>query len=179
MEIWFTARRKFGPGNPGWDEYIKWSGLSQLVEVCSLDTMLNLSLFQELTAEDWQHNIHEDFCISYFREADYVMERLRSETESINILGVAREPDHQPRLADQRFVFCGYDLIGEGDISALTNCGGFEKAFDNAQLSEMGLLDQYETARTVQDALRYHYPDEHHADCNLWAIWRLEKNAST
>jgi hypothetical protein len=179
MEIWFTARRKFGPKISGWSEYINWSGLRQLVEVCSLDAILNPSFFQELTDEDWQHNIQEDFCISYFREADYVIERMRSETEPLNILAVAREPDAHASFADERFVFCGYDLIGEADISALTNCGGFEKAFDDAQLSKMGLLDQYESARKVQERLRYHYPDEHHADCNIWAIWRLVKNVVT
>jgi hypothetical protein len=176
MEIWFTARRRFDPGfGPGWDEYIKWSGFSQTVEVCSLDTMLNPSMFLELIPQDWLHNIHEDFHTTYFRDLEYVEERMKNVREHANILAIIREPDAGLQFEDKGFAFCGYDLIGEGDVSALTNCGGFEKAFSGSDLSKLGLLDDYLLAKEVQAKLRLYYPDDHHANCDLWAIWRLDK----
>jgi hypothetical protein len=57
-------------------------------------------------------------------------------------------------------------------MSALTNCGGFPKAFSNSELSKKGLLTGYERSRSVQDSLIREYPNERHADCHLWAIFR-------
>ena len=71
-------------------------------------------------------------------------------------------------LQDSHFSFCGYDLVEvEGGVSALVNCGGFPKSFDNSELNSNGLIEKLERARVVQDSLRSEYPDEHHADCNV------------
>ena len=62
----------------------------------------------------------------------------------------------------------------DGGISAVTNCGGFKRAFQAADVSECGLLPTHERAVAVRDLLRKEYPNEPHAtDCTLWAIWRL------
>lgn len=75
---------------------------------------------------------------------------------------------------DARFPFCGFDLIEEqGTISALTNCGGFDKAFLLTDLSECGLIVEYAKAVAVQELLRAEYPDDPHAFCRVWAIWRM------
>jgi hypothetical protein len=42
----------------------------------------------------------------------------------------------------------------------------------NAELSEKGLLRNHEHGREVQETLRQQYPNEHHADCYLWALFR-------
>jgi hypothetical protein len=180
MEIWFTAREKFGPSDgDAWEKYIQWAKLPQLREVISLDTALCPSLFKELTEEDWDYNIHQDHRISYFRDLDYVVNRVSDQGDSVNILAVTFEPKSNPTMAfnDERFLFYGYDLIDEGsdDISALTNCGGFDKAFSSSDVSSVGLLEDYAFAKEVQKRLLQHYPKEPHADCALWAIWRLEK----
>ncbi|HET6798446.1 MAG TPA: hypothetical protein VFH40_14900, partial [Gemmatimonadales bacterium] len=71
------------------------------------------------------------------------------------------------------FAFAGFDLVDiHTDISALTNCGGFEGVFLNAELSELGLLTDLSRAQQVQADLRLQYPNESHAECNVWAIWR-------
>jgi hypothetical protein len=88
---------------------------------------------------------------------------------------ISRNPDMHPSATQvpEGFEFMGYDLLDkESGISALSNCGGFPKAFSNSELSEKGLLVTHERSRTVQDALVREYPDEHHADCHLWAIFR-------
>jgi hypothetical protein len=95
----------------------------------------------------------------------------------VNILAVTFEPTSNPAMAfnDERFLFYGYDLLDAGSaISALTNCGGFDQAFSSSDISAVGLLEDYAFAKAVQTRLRQHYPEEPHADCALWAIWRLE-----
>ena len=66
------------------------------------------------------------------------------------------------------------DLVERGgEISALLNCGGFDKAFAGADISEYGLLTDHAKATEVQRLLRAEYPNEHHADCDVWAIWQM------
>jgi hypothetical protein len=177
MEIWFTAREKFGPSDgDAWDRYIRWAQLPQLREVISLDWTLCPSLFEELTEEDWHYNIHQDYLISYFRDLDYVVSRVSDQGDSVNILAVTLEPKSEPTRAfnDERFLFHGYDLIG-GSESALTKLYGIGKAFSRSDISSVGLLEDYSFAKEVQKLLLRHYPEDPHADCALWAIWRLEK----
>jgi hypothetical protein len=109
---------------------------------------------------------------------DYVVSRVSDQSDSVNILAVVFEPKSNPMKAfnDERFAFCGYDLLDEGsDTSALTNCGGFDKAFSGSDVSSVGLLEDYAFAKKVQKRLLRHYPEEPHADCALWAIWRLKE----
>jgi hypothetical protein len=71
------------------------------------------------------------------------------------------------------FDFVGYDLADiQGSTSALTNCGGFPEIFSNSELSEKGLLSSFVRAKQVQDDLRRLNPQEIHAHCHLWAIFR-------
>jgi hypothetical protein len=44
-------------------------------------------------------------------------------------------------------------------------------AFDNAELSSKGLIDDYARAEQVRSALRANYPEEPHAECDLWAVF--------
>jgi hypothetical protein len=75
-----------------------------------------------------------------------------------------------PTLAE--FEFVGFDLIElETQTSALTNCGGFVGAFSPHDLSSKGLISEYGRAVEIQRELRRLYPEEHHANCELWAIF--------
>jgi hypothetical protein len=48
----------------------------------------------------------------------------------------------------------GFDLIDEASsISALTNCGGFARAFENSELSGAGLVPAASRAYEIQRAL--------------------------
>jgi hypothetical protein len=72
-----------------------------------------------------------------------------------------------------RFQFLGYDLVDvEDTASALTNCGGFPDVFANSELSRFGLLPELARAVEVQRLLRSLHPEEHHANCHVWAIFR-------
>jgi hypothetical protein len=173
--IVFTAVEKFGPAEKSWDKYIQWSKLTHLTEVVSLDGCLCPNAIKELAAEDWQHNVQENFKTSLFVDLDYLLSRVQGR-QNLNILAVAHEPEVEGSelFADARFEFCGYDLTElETGISALTNCGGFDLAFRASELSNLGLLKTLSQAGRVKSLLREHYPKESHAQCDLWAIWRM------
>lgn len=176
-EIYYTARAKFDPTHgPAWEQYCQWAGLPHLTGLLTLDIVLCPEIIRELTLEDWQHNVQQNYRLFYFHDLDYLLGRLAGVTHPFNLLAIAWEPSTpcDDDLADPRFQFRGYDLIEEPTgISALTNCGGFPLAFRSEDLSPLGLLPDYALARVVQARLRHHYPDEHHARCDLWAIWQM------
>ncbi len=175
METLFVAKRPFDPSaGANWDRYVAWSGLSQLREVVSLDTMLCPTVPEELTAADWEYNVHADYQVFLFRSLEYLRERIM-EQGRLNILAVLQNPTaaDMAGVTLPGFAFAGFDLVDvHGDVSALTNCGGFDGVFANTELSEVGLLTNLERAQEVQASLRAHYPEEPHAKCHVWAIWR-------
>lgn len=85
-----------------------------------------------------------------------------------------------PDIAEQDlkgFTFCGFDL-SDFLVSAILNCGSFttgdyfSKAFDYRELNEFGLIPDYQTAVKIRQKLMDEYPDENHACCAVFAIWR-------
>ena len=111
--------------------------------------------------------------LSYFWDLEF----LKTQIEQIprkNLLCVFRNPEHEPATsAVTGFEFVGYDLVDvQNTASALSNCGGFPEVFANSELSEFGLLDDFERAVEVQKLLRSTHPEEIHADCHLWAVFR-------
>ncbi|TKD48058.1 MAG: hypothetical protein E5W98_03195 [Mesorhizobium sp.] len=78
------------------------------------------------------------------------------------------------------FTFLGYDLLDQDvSISALTNCGGFPDVFANTELSDVGLIPDFDRAVEIRDHLRGMHPSEYHANCDLWAISRWQGNEGT
>jgi hypothetical protein len=176
MSIIYSVVKPFDPScGEKWQAYIKWSGLTQLSEVISLDGLLCPRAFDEFTEEDWQHSVQADFGCQFFRDVDYAVKKAAGRGDVI-ILGLIENPTESEEfsLNDPRFVFSGYDLFGCcGTVSALVNCGGFPKAFASTELSDCGLLREYPRAITVQRLLKSEYPNEPHANCNVWAIWKM------
>jgi len=178
MQPWFIATQRFDSSDVGWQKYLAWSRLEQLNEVISLDPSLCPSVLPEIKREYWDHIVNEDFLLNFFVDLDY----LRGETAGVqnkNLLCVFRNPSSHPNSnIPNDFEFVGYDLIDKkATNSALTNCGGFPKAFSNGELSAKGLLTTYQRSREVQELLRREYPHEHHADCDLWPIFRQQQIA--
>jgi hypothetical protein len=173
----FVANRKFdADAGARWAGYLVWSGLHQLQELVSLDTVLCPTVPEQLEAEDWEHNVQADYQISYFRSLEYLRKRVAGEP-GLNILAVLQNPSPADLESVELpgFRFLGFDLLDvHGDISALSNCGGFEGVFAGSELSEHGLLPGLPRAYEVQHGLSTAYPDEPHARCDVWAIWRLE-----
>ncbi len=187
MAVVYTAVERFGPAcGERWASFIAWSGLTQLREVVSLDGLLCPTVFGELTDEDWGHNVQEDFKLTFFHDLDHVLGRVAGDGP-VNVLALMQNPtDEEVRsFADRRFAFRGFDLVElQTGISALVNCGGvhggrFDKAFSHTDLSDCGLLTELATALSAQRRLREEYPNEHHANCDVWAIWRMEVGPET
>jgi hypothetical protein len=178
MQRLYIATEKFDPSHgTGWQEYVEWSGLAQLTEVVTLDGMLCPFALPETKESHWPHIVTEDNMVNFFVDLDFLLSEL-ADTRDLNILGVIRRPSVDVRsLAWDGFVFLGYDLMDK-DVgnSALSNCGGFPEAFVNSELSSVGLIPNFERAIEIQQTLRRtYYPPEHHADCDLWAIFRRQE----
>ena len=180
MQTVFVAKRRFDPtAGERWHRYVAWSGLGQLREVVSLDEMLCPTVPEELIATDWDHNVHADYQTSYFRSLEYLRARVVGET-SLNILAVLQNPSAGDLESVELpgFGFAGLDLLDVcGDVSALTNCGGFDEVFAKEEISDLGLLRDLPRAYEVQRDLGTTYPYESHAQCHVWAIWRLGEPA--
>jgi hypothetical protein len=176
MPVFYTAVERFGPGcGESWRKFIEWSGLTHFREVVSLDTILCSSVFGDLTDEDWEHNAQEDYKIDLFYDFDHVLSKLPGDGRA-NLLALMQNPTVSEirSFNDPRFEFRGFDLVElQTRISALVNCGGFDKAFTPMDLSDCGLITDHAKASSVRGRLRAEYPEEPHADCDVWAIWQM------
>ena len=170
----FVAKRRFDPAQgEKWTDYIDWSGLRQLREVVSLDEILCPTVPAQLLPADWEHNVHADYLTSYFQSHDYLARRVAGES-NLNFLAVLKNPGPADldAPAPAGFSFIGFDVVDvHGDVSALTNCGGFDDVFAGPELSERGLLQDAARAYQVQRDLRRVYPGDSHTDCNVWGLW--------
>jgi hypothetical protein len=173
MKPWFVATEPFDPRDGAkWRKYIEWSGLTQLVELLSLDPILCPPVLEDVKDEYWPHIVNEDFMLAFFLDADFLRQQVAN-VQHKNLLCVFRNPSEPPISPDGPFEFAGYDLVDvQHSASALTNCGGFPDVFSNSELSALGLLPDFNRAVEVQKLLRQSHPEEHHAKCHLWAIFR-------
>ena len=175
MQPWFIATEPFASGSgDAWEKYVRWSGLVHLDEVVSLDPMLCPTVLPEAKDECWPYIVNEDFMLDFFIDLEVLLNQI-SGIRSRNLLCVYRDPERSPPPYDgpATFEFLGYDLVDvEGSASALTNCGGFPDVFASKELSPKGLLTSHARAVQVQADLRTKHPEEHHADCHVWAISR-------
>lgn len=180
IEPLFIATERFDPSDgEGWQKYSAWAKIPSLTEVVSLDLSLCPRLIGEISDEDWNHIVNADFRLHYFYHLDYLMTRIK-DIPGRNVLGLYRNAtmhiDKVPGNGDFRFL--GYDLIEEQTrISALTNCGGFPDVFDNEELNCFGLLGKFERASEVRSLLKEKHPEEPHANCELYAVWRLNEKS--
>lgn len=168
MDIGFAAVETFTPTQ----SYIDWSKLHQVREIVSIDSALNPRIIEYSEDERpyliW---IGDYWC---YKSLDRLLERVRGKKD-IHVLALTRNPetDCASFFTDKNIDFMGYDLIEDAGISALTNCGGFDRAFLNSDISVYGLIKDFAKAKEIKQNLLTEYPDESHADCSLWAIWRI------
>ena len=177
-EIWYSATEKYGPENEkksGWEKYQTWSKLYHLSELVSLDGSLNGLLFEpEVDSEEyWKYVVTEEHITTqFFTSIDYVLKRI-SGADKFNLLALVKEPGKTIQDLTANFSFIGYDLIEtDGHISALVNCGGFDKSFLPEDLNQFGLVSNWGRAKNIQQSLLLNYPEEDHADCYLYEVWR-------
>ncbi len=174
MTPWFIALKTFGPEDGDkWVNYVEWSGLRQLEELISLDTILCPTLLPDIKADYWPHIVNEDYCLHFFTDLDFLRRQV-SEIDGGRILCIYRNPETPPVLPAElsSFRLIGYDLVDvRADISALSNCGGWPGVLDNSELSPNGLVARHARAVQLKERLAHRYPEEPHAQCDVWAIF--------
>ncbi|HEV2502075.1 MAG TPA: hypothetical protein VGV39_03320 [Mesorhizobium sp.] len=172
----YAAMEKFDPSNgTGWHNYIEWSGLFQLTEVVGLDGMLNEIVLSEVKDHYWEKIVNEDFMLHFFTDLNFMLAQI-DDVRNLNVIGTIKAPaEDVSGLVWDGFTFCGYELLDQDhDISALTNCGGFPDVFRNDELSSQGLVLDFGRATQIRHDLQQLYPEERHADCNIWAVFRRQ-----
>jgi hypothetical protein len=185
MKVYYIATAKFSPATQrthqghdlNWQGYIAWSKLTHLKEVITLDGILGEEVVERNNELDADFLVWEDYMPNVYTDFNYLLSKLQVEdSSSYNLLAVIKEPNSYCEIINlEGFEFIGYDLLDVyGGISALTNCGGFDNTFLPQDLNEYGLISTYEKAYTIKEALIKNNPDEHHANCYVWAIWRIK-----
>ncbi len=182
MNFWYGARGTFSKlsqeDSKAWDNYIEWSKLNHLTELVSLDSGLNQDLievnFDNLDINDWQFIVIDgSFSTGFYTSVEYVLSNIKAKN-TFNFLTVVKEPSEKcESIIVNDFEFVGYELLDKDySNSALTNCGGFDETFLPNELNQYGLINDYEKAYDVRKRLLENNPEEHHADCNVIAVWR-------
>ena len=174
----YAARRRFGPHHgERWTAWVAWSGLAHVRELVSLDTILCPEAPERLVAEDWEHNVHADYQVMHFRSLAYLQQRVAG-TPDLNVLALLQNPT-APEVAEIRppgFDFAGFELLDvHGDVSALTDCGGFPAVFAGGELNAFGLLSDSRGPTTCAAAPDARTPRSRTPQCDVWALWRLRR----
>lgn len=156
--------------NEAWRQYIHFSGLAQIDDLCSLDGILNPSLFTPQTEEDWRNCVNEDYQTDMLTSLEYAQGVARN-YPGARILGLVIDPGEAEMPANARLL--GYDILDQWcSVSLLTNCGGFPGLFDNSRINRYGLLDERAEAYAIRDRLRsVHAHDPHAGACQVIAVF--------
>jgi hypothetical protein len=97
MTPWFIATEQFTPERgERWDGYIRWSGLTQLHEVVSLDGMLCPPLLGGnggVKDDYWPHIVKEDFMLDFFVAYEFLKQEVAGIQRKLNVLCVFRNPE--------------------------------------------------------------------------------------
>lgn len=171
--MWYAVLKNFGPEDRAWASYVSWSGLNQLKRFRSLDSLLSPTLWQPDTKEDWNYSISQDFRCHLMMDLAYA--RLQqSKYPRSWLCGLILNPTKDNLTAPEGHTLLGFDLLEAGwGVSALTDCGGFPGAFENQEISESGLILTLERAEEIRRDLLHLYPEEPHADCDVWAVYEV------
>lgn len=177
MNQWlFTIRERCTTtSHPRFDDYRVFSGFHHISELVSLDSMMCPDLIDELRADDWEHNVHEDFRTQLFRHANYLLSRQELDPSKHQLMAVLESPPEEFAIPSG-FAICGHDIM-DSDFrhSTLTNCGPIPEAFLPADVNEFGLIDDRDQAFAIRDKMRSLQPDDPHlGECEVWLLARFQ-----
>jgi hypothetical protein len=171
----YLASSRFGPAaREQWQKYVNWYGYKNLYEVVTLDEMLCPNLVERLTEEDWKYNVQSDYRTYFFRDFDYLVNRISYDPSKTQILLLTEMPT-KPLEATNGFEICGYDVVDVYcSTSVITNCGGFSTIFTEADLNQYGIVADFQNALRIAEVLRRTYAfDQHCCNCVVWGIQRF------
>lgn len=153
-----------------WHSYMNFSGLTQIEAFCSLDGMLNYSLFTPQSVEDWDNCVKHNYMIDMITTIEYA-KVVAARYPGARIFGLIIDPQKTEMPKEGQLL--GYDILDyDYAISLLTNCGGFPDLFDNSRINRFGLLDNLTETYAIRDKLRVVYADDPHASaCEVIAVF--------
>lgn len=176
-KLLYAARERFDKTqSEAWDNYIEWSKIQDVTEIAGLDYIINNDLVEidNPTDDDWkQKYIPSHNETGLYQTAEYVLLKMKP-TVKFNFLAVMVEPIQDCReIMLENYEFMGYELLDLSfEISALTNCGGFDETFLPTDLNSFGLIDDFNNAYDIANRLFENNPEEDHANTNVIAVWR-------
>ena len=170
--IWYTAK------NACFNVSGKWSSLTHVKEVVSLDTSIGELAFKPdyKSEEEWKYCIIVDeiYGTCFYSSLAFVLENTKSKNQ-FNLFAVIHEPSEaKSEYLDNEFEFIGYELLDKPgfDISVLTNRWPLFDEITPSDINTNGLISDYKIARNVQQNLKENQPDVSHTDCDLFEVWR-------
>ena len=112
MSKWlYTLRERFTPdSSDGWSSYLSFSGFNHITELVTLDSVTCSDMVADLRDEDWKHNVHEDFRITLFHDANYLVTRQPLDSSRHQILAVLERPDGTVSVPPG-YTRCGFDIM--------------------------------------------------------------------
>jgi hypothetical protein len=178
MRALYVAADRFDRTSDGWEDYAKWRGLPQLVEVVSIE---NPSIVRatHLNAEEWAC-VAADLGVgpNYFCFTDLACLQnclARNGLAAPMLLCIFKNPDRAPDRSELPlgFELLGYDLVEDRTgVSSVSNCKGFLAASPHSEISECCLVRDFAAAREMQEQMPRLFPGDPHANCSVWAIAR-------
>jgi len=112
-DIYYTALEMFDSKTGEEFNWKKWSKLTHLREVVSLDGILNRPVFEPNfdSKYDWNYIVTDgEMVTQFFNSMDYVLKKVEG-LSYFNLLAVTKEPTEEKAQLETDFEFVGYDLI--------------------------------------------------------------------
>ncbi len=158
-----------------WKKYIEENRLYHLTEGTGLDYLLNDDIVEADREDAYWENVYMFHAneSGLYKSSEYVLSKIKT-VRRFNFLAVIIEPVQDCKeIILEGYDFLGYDLLDLSfQISALTNCGGFDETFLPKDLNSFGLIDNFNDAYSIANRLYENNPEENHANTNVIAIWR-------
>jgi hypothetical protein len=155
--MYFIIIEPFGPAQTEqWSNYINWRNV-ELTSFESIDGILRKSLFDSPENDDeWNYVVNKDFSLHLITDKTFA-EKKYSTYSTASLVGIKFE-NHD----ENNEFFSGYDITDQhNDVSLLTNWGNdFESV--NQNISNNGLIPQFEkTVQVHNELILNHGTDAH------------------
>jgi hypothetical protein len=125
----YTVVNQFERSNQeSWKKYMQSSGLIQIEDFCSLDSMLNDSVFEPQSEKDWKNSAIDEGRVNFIKDYEYA-KSISLKYPGSKIFGLVIAPK-ESEIADGNKLLGYVILDGYLSNSVLTNCGGYPLGFD-------------------------------------------------
>ena len=160
-KMWLSTRQRLCKGDPNWDAFTDFVGLSHLSEVRSIDS-------------SWNPCIEGNFPIDSMSYLWDNLESLLPQKAANEYYLLCVDSEYHDTFPHPRLTFLGYDLSDETWTSTLLNCGPWEGklAILAANSRSNGLLE-LPAAKTAQALLPDEWNNDHHSHVTIWALYEV------